>query len=261
MPDEQPRSKSYKISGTRSTGMIVKRLASNPQTLPLDFKSEIPELGAPHPYSPNDLYFYDADWQPRDGKWGDLVLNYSWKRNGVFENELRSSVIESPLNTRSDYLLKWDHNLLTTGTDTAVPAFWATVTSLEEFASANTGGEYSVKTNVNATTDKIVMARTKIRNTYKKPTVSVLETVYFDTQGKADNLSLSVGLLVEPSNLFSRPVGDGNRWLVTSAPVTREGGYWVVKRTYQYNDEQLTLETGVKQIGWDFELYDLKLED
>jgi len=238
--------------------MIIKRFANNPKTLPTAFQSAIPKLGDPHPHSPDELYFYDADWNPRDGKWGDLVLNYSWKKSGAFENELRSSVIEAPLNTKLEYLLKWDHTLLTSGTDLTVPAFWDTIKSLEEFAENNTDNIYSVKTNVNASTGSIVQARIKTKNTYKKPTITVLETAYFDTQGKADNISLSVGLLVEPANTFGRDSGDtNNRWLVTSAPITREGGYWVVRRTYQYNDEIITLENGVQLPGWDIDLYSI----
>jgi len=131
MPDEQPRSRSIKVSGERKSGTIVKKV----QQL-LGFKNFIPtELGEPHP-TEDGLYFFDADFQPTTGGWGDLMINYSWKKHAQKRTELRSSVIEAPLNSLDDYKLNWDHNLLTSGEYTAVPSWWtgaSAVKTVNEF--------------------------------------------------------------------------------------------------------------------------------
>jgi hypothetical protein len=256
MANEQPQSKSYKISGKRLTGSIIKRFNNNPTGLPTAFESAIPALGSPHPYSPDKLYFFDADWQPRVGEYGDLILNYSWKSSGQTDSELRTSVIEAPLSTRADYLLQWDHNLYTSNDTPILPSWWDSTKSLEEFTANNVDNIYSVKTNVNAGVGILAMGRTKAKNTYKKPSTVVLESIWWDDEQFANSYSLAIGLLAEPLNTYDRPSGDGNRWLVTSAPISRDGGYWVVRTTYEYNDDVVTDGLGVQKIGWDVDLYD-----
>jgi len=249
MADEQPRSGSIKVSGDRKTGAIIKRVNQ------IDgFKNFIPtKLGTPHG-TEDGLYFFDADFQPTSGGYGDLSINYSWKKHGEKQTELRSSVIEAPLNTLEDYELNWDHNLLTSGQDPTIPAWWDTIKTVKEFIEENQDGIYSITTNVNANAGLMVSARSKPKNTYKKPTITVLETTYYNNQIEANESSDIVGWIRQPSNVYGKPT-DGFRWLVTSAPITRDGGYWVVKKTYQYSDEVITPDTGTIYYGWDIDIY------
>jgi len=248
MADEQPRSGALKVSGTRQTGRIVKRLVSK-----LDYR--IPELGEPNPDA-SETYFYDADWQPSSGKMGDLILNYSWKKPGRFDTELRASTIDAPLSHNKDYLVKWDHYLTSSDSTATAPESWDTLKKISEIEGNSEYDNFFIRTNVNASgSETIIKSRTKSSNTYQKPTVEVLETIYWTEEEKAINISKSVGLLVDPSNSYGRSTEDGNMWLVTSCPITRDGGYWVCRRTYKFNDSTFINSGGEPQKGWDLEMY------
>jgi len=251
--EEQPSSKAVKVSGERQTGSIVKRLNYDPRNVPNGFDNELPDLGDEHP-TREGLYFFDADWRPTAGGYGDLMLNYSWIQDGATKSELRASTIEAPLSSNPNYILAWDNNLTSYSPEDPVPTWWATVKTLDEFKAQNTDNKYSVKTNVNAASGEYVISgRVYNQNSYKKPTISVLETVYWSQESDAITETLTVGELEQPNNTFGRDEGVALRWLKTDAPITREGGYWVVKKQYQYNDSSDPFLEDSK--GWPFDIY------
>jgi hypothetical protein len=254
MADEQPRSKSTKVSGGRKSGQIIKRISYDPINSPLSYESEIPDLGDAHPYV-SDLYFFDADFQPVEGGYADLTLNYSWIQNGVWESELRAQVQDVPLEKHPSYKLKWNYSLITPSytQDKTVPSWWELLESVEDFAAEQKIAidEYSIKTNTNALADGnvIIAAREKVSNSYKKPTIVVTERIYYNNLQGAKSEASEVGKIGIPRENFGYSVGD---FLLTSAPIRRSGGYWMVDKTYEYSDEFQQDQGGR---GWDEELY------
>jgi hypothetical protein len=249
MPDEQPRSKSIKVSGDRKTGVIIKRIKQ------IDgYQNSIPQtLGEPHPFEP-DLFFFDADFQPLEGGWGDLMINYSWIQNGLFETELRAQVQDVPLERHPGYVLNWNYNLfgdLDFIADSSVPEWWSAgnLKTIDEFKNADTDGNYKIVTNMNASNGALIAGRIKPNNTYKKPTYAVLETIYWQTLSDAKDETANLGKIATPADDFGLTDGD---FLLTSAPITRSGGYYMVRKTYEYNDG---LDPWSDTKGWDGELY------
>ena len=254
---EQPNSKAIRVSGERQTGQIIKRLNYNPIESPNIFDSEVPDLGKPHP-TREGLFFIDADWRPTAGHYGDLVLNYSWIKDGETKSELRASTFEAPLSSHVNYQLNWDHNLMSLSADDPEPSWWkggSAVKTFDEFKAQNTENKYFLKTNANAKSENefIISARVYNQNSYKKPTFSVLETVYWSKLSDATKETFDVGELHPPGFTFGRNEDPATRWLVTDAPITREGGYWVVKKVYQYNDSKDPFLIDAQ--GWPFDIY------
>ena len=247
MADEQPRSKSIKISGARKSGVIVKRIKQD-----TGFKNSIPStLGEPHP-TEDGLYFFDADYQPTSGGWGDLLINYSWIQNGSFETELRANVQEVLLEKHELYTLHWNYSLITSSEDTSVPLFWrdgSRIKTLDEFKALDSEGIYSLVTNMNAKNGLLVSGREKALNTYKKPTYSILETIYYINLADAKAESNKLGSITPPSDDFGLTAGN---FLLTSAPITRSGGYYAVRKVYEYSDGW---SASTSTVGWDYELY------
>lgn len=246
MPDEQPRSKSIKVSGERKSGVIVKRIKQ------VDgFKNSLPQtLGEPHPFE-SELFYFDADFQPTSGGWGDLMINYSWIQNGSFESELRAQVQDAPLERHANYILNWNYNLISTTGSSAVPAWWSAnnLKTIDEFKTADTENAYKIITNLNAQSGTLVAGRTKPTNTYKKPTYSILETIYWLTLAEAKAETAELGFISIPSDNFGLTEGD---FLLTSAPITRSGGYYAVRQLFEYNDG---LDPLSELKGWDGDLY------
>lgn len=258
--DQQPRSKATRISGERQDGQIIKRIAYDPKEAPTLFKDEIPELGDPHPYFPDDLYFIDADFRPTDGKYGDLVLNYSWKREGEFDIQLSSNLREEPLSNHPNYELRWDHYLVGGSEGATVPSWWTDVENplktIEDFKEKDTNNEYSVVTNINASSKNVISSRLKPKNTYMKPTTVIRERIWYASEDKAAGGSLAIGNTGTPLKFFGR--GEMSQfWLCTSAPITRDGGYWMVERTWEYSQELNNLSSGNQSTGWDLDIYSL----
>ena len=261
MTDEQPRSKSTRVSGNRKSGVIVKRIEYDPKGSPNSYESYIPDLGDVHPYI-QDLFFFDADFQPTSGKYADLSLNYSWIENGSFESELRAQTQDVPLEKHPFYELRWTHNLITTKDDTSVPSWWNDASNalrtLNDFAAVleleDEVGNYVLKTNVNAFSENanVVSGRLKPNNTYKKPTIAVIETIYYNNLQGAKSEVSEIGKIAIPRENFGYTDGD---FLLTAAPITRSGGYWVVRKVYEYSDVY-DQETDTQ--GWDIDLYEIE---
>lgn len=251
MADEQPRSKSIKVSGDRKSGVIVKRIKD------VDgYKNSIPTtLGEPHP-TEAELFFFDADYQPLEGGWGDLMINYSWIQNGSFETELRAQVQDVQLEKHPDYILNWNYSLIGDSdliTNSDVPSWWSakTLKTIDEFKAANTDGTYKLVTNLNAQNGVLISGRLKPTNTYKKPTYSILETIYWLTLAGAKRETDKLGKTATPADNFDLTEGD---FLLTSAPITRSGGYYMVRKTFEYSD--LVSDPELPDLkGWDVELY------
>lgn len=250
MADEQPRSKAIKVSGERKSGVIIKRIKQ------IDgFKNFMPEtLGEPHP-TEDGLFYFDTDFQPLEGGWGDLRINYSWIQNGSYESELRAQVQDAPLEKHPDYVLNWNYNLVSQYEldDTSVPSWWSakTLKTVDEFKDADVNGDYKIVTNLNASSTQLIAGRTKSTNTYKKPTYSVVETAYWLTLSDAKSETENLGKTAVPFDDYGLADGD---FLLTSAPITRSGGYYMVRKVFEYSDLVSDQETpGLK--GWDVELY------
>ena len=122
--------------------------------------------------------------------------------------------------------------------------------TIDQFKEANTDGYYKIITNLNAQSGTLIAGRTKPTNTYKKPTYTVLETIYWIDFADAKSETDSLGKVSEPADNFGLTEGD---FLLTSAPITRSGGYYMVRKTYEYSDLIADQDLGIK--GWDFELY------
>ena len=250
MPDEQPRSKSVKVSGDRKSGVIVKRIKDVN-----GYQNSIPStLGEPHP-SEGELYFFDADYQPLEAGFGDLMINYSWIQNGSFETELRAQVQDAPLEKHPDYILNWNYNQvgdsdLITNSDVPLWGSAKDLKTIEDFKTADTEGAYKLVTNLNALQGTLISGRSKPTNTYKKPTYSILETIYWITLADAKSETNELGAISVPADDFGLTKGD---FLLTSAPITRSGGYYMVRKTFEYSDLVTDQETEIK--GWDIELY------
>lgn len=265
MTDEQPRSKSTRVSGNRKSGVIVKRIEYDPKGSPNSYESYIPDLGDVHPYI-QDLFFFDADFQPTSGKYADLSLNYSWIENGAFESELRAQTQDVPLERHPDYRLRWNHNLISTDeSKTSVPAWWLDDTTLLTTVDAfiakleeeDEVGNYVLKTNVNAFSENtnVVSGRLKPNNTYKKPTIAVTETIYYNNLQGAKSEVSEIGKIAIPREKFGYTDGD---FLLTAAPITRSGGYWMVRKVYEYSDVVLWKSDGTTEVGWDIDLYEIE---
>ena len=259
MPDEQPRSKSSKISGDRRTGKIVKRINYNPVQDPNAYESLIPPLGTAHPYI-TDLYFYDADFQPVDGKYADVILNYSWKKNGAYDIEPRTQLKQVPLETHPNYRLKWNYALVSSS-QTAEPSWWNNAKSFSEIEGQSDYGDYSFIKDSSQKGDKnLIKDRIKKVNTYLYPTKQIVERWYYAEQEDAQKRIAAVGYNEEPIDDFGFKLRDGStpglgEWLLMSAPVTREGGYWVVRKTYELSEDIVTLNNGNQFLGWDSDIY------
>ena len=258
MPDEQPRSKATKVSGDRKSGVIVKKLTYDPLTSPNSFDSEIPELGQQHPYI-DDLYFFDADFQPMPGKFGDLILNYSYLSDDVVETELRTQVKDSPLESNKNYRLKWN-NTISSDSETTIPDFWNDAENWDDIKDEEKikDGTYKVTPiQGGQPLTNIIQERIKKVNSWKEPTYQVLEITYCKEQSAANQRAGSVGTNQEPVNTFGIEDSTLSDWLVTSAPITREGGYWVVRKTYEYKSpfNKYIRNDGEIGAGWDTDFY------
>lgn len=257
MPDEQPSSGMLKVSGKRLTGKIVILLDRQTQS----YADRIPELGTPYSVEagrPVDgLYFFDADLRPGSGNLDELILNYKWYYSGAYDTELRTGLVDTPLIGHPNYLLRWDNYLVSTDTTkTDVPAWWADAKSIDDIKDEEDykAGTYKIVTTVNASQGVVVDSRIKKKNTYKKPTVIVTEKVWFDREELAVNLSQGIGFLSAPANTYGRSTDD-DKWMITSSPVKRDGGYWLTTRTFEYNDDKQTLsDSGVVE-SWDTDIY------
>ncbi len=256
MSDEQPRSKSIKVSGDRKSGVIVKRVNQAD-----GFKNHIPgTLGEPHP-TEDGLYFIDADYQPLEGGWGDLSINYSWKKNSSYDTELRTALKQAPLKANQNYRLKWDYAIISES-ETTEPTWWDEAKSFEDIKDESDFGDFEfVKNASQAGTKTLIKDRIKSVDFWLKPTVQVLERWYFVLKVDAQNHALGIGQHEAPLDDFGvllKETGGkpalGN-WLVTSAPVSRDGGYWVIRKTYELSEEIAEMNDGVDFSGWDDDIY------
>lgn len=253
MANEQPRSKAIKISGDRRTGVIIKRYRYNPVDSPNSFESAIPDLGESHPYV-DGLYFFDADFQPMEGQYGDLILNYSWKKDKASSVEFRTQLKDVPLENHENYRLKWN-NTISSETETTAPSWWSDAKSLDGIKNKSDFANYKITPlQGSQPATNIIQKRTKTTNSFKSPASQVLEISYFKDKKDADKKAMFIGDYLNPPDTFGLAVGTLN-WLVTSAPVTREGGYWVVRTTYEYNGDKYIDNDDDEKTGWDFDFY------
>lgn len=259
MATEEPGSGSLKVSGARQTGKLIIRLDRATES----YADKIPELGAEYAADASlpvsDLYFYDADLRPGVAGLDELILNYKWYKGGTVDTELRTGLIDAPITEHKDYLLRWDNYLVSTNPEkTDVPEWWYEASSLDDIKDQEDykDNTYVLVTTINANKGVVVDNRIKKKNTYKKPTTIVTERSWFDRQEPAIGLSLGVGKLIRPANLYGRD-NDSEKWMVTSSPVKRDGGYWLVTRTYEYNITKFTDSFDVEIESWDTDLYSI----
>ncbi|MCP4103866.1 MAG: hypothetical protein GY750_20975 [Lentisphaerae bacterium] len=251
---ESPSSKSIKVSGDRQTGMIVKRMKFTSDD-PNSWETEIPNLGDYHPYR-DDLYFFDADIKPVSGGWADLVLNYSWRRSGVVESQLRNQTADFPLSTHPDYLLRWDHNLISRTSEGAEPIWWADAKHVFDIMNEADFNDYKLSQSLNMSADEVLVSgRIKPKNTWSRPKKSVIEKYYCASLSEAQEWSLTSGKLTNPVQDFGLGNAPYNIWFVSSAPITRDMGFWVVTVTYELNEDAFTDNSYDELTGWDTDIY------
>jgi len=255
---ESPGSKAIKVSGDRQTGVIVKRVNYNPEN-PNTWESQIPDLGDEHPYR-DGLYFFDADIKPVSGGFADLILNYSWRRSGSVESQLRNETIDVPLNTHTEYLLRWDHYLIGKAGVTDIPTWWREASSIQEVLTEPDFNNYKLSTTLSLANGEVLLdSRVKPKNTYSRVKKSVIEKYYHSDLSKVQKPTELAGQRFFPQQTF----GIGNRqrtdqWLVRSAPLTRDMGFWVVTMVFEYSHDKYNLDVSDENyFGWDADIYEL----
>ena len=155
------------------------------------------------------------------------------KNDGSTVVTLASSSLEKDIESHPNFLTNWKYSLFHKTAGTATPAFWSTATTTVN--SDNNTWLWSTAENPGKDWKKIASKQKPDVPSYIVASTVVQEKTFYKKASQAGSAASTVGTLKVPSTTFGLG-GSSSNWLVISANVFYEEGWWVAEKEYQYSD-------------------------